>query len=232
MGTVLFLKPKLADKLQHMKKMLYLIVVIGLCIIMICQLYVSVSNLASHPVGTNTKFIKWEPDLNVSVTVCNFKHKLPDSPDYSNYLKSKVHAVHTRKDEMSNWESKYENRTANASDFIIWSFSEEIFLCINLPVTGKEVKITHNIEIEYRTISILIHGSGHLSTGQFLKLDNKLFEDNSTVLVSMKQVKMLEDKDTCSNTTDFDHCKADLISQEFIAKYNYLPPFMRLAISF
>ena len=57
--------------------------------------------------------------------------------------------MHTRKDEMSNWESKYENRTANASDVFIWSFSEEIFLGINLPVTGKEVKITHNIEIEY-----------------------------------------------------------------------------------
>ena len=149
MGTVLFFKTKFADKLQLMKKMLYLIVLIWLCIIMICQLYVSVSNLASHPVGTNTKFFKWEPDLKVSVTVCNFKHKLPDAPDYSNYLKSKVHAVHTRKDEMSNWESKYENRTANASEFFIWYFSEVIFLFINLPVTGKEVKITHNIEIEY-----------------------------------------------------------------------------------
>ena len=52
------------------------------------------------------------------------------------------------------------------------------------------------------------------------------------MLVSMKQVKMLKDKDTCSNKTDFDHCKADLVSQEFNAKYNYLPPFMRLAISF
>ena len=229
MGTVLFFKTKFGVKLQHMKNMLYLIVYLGLCIIMICQLFVSINNLASHPVGTNTKFIKWEPDLNVSVTVCLLR---PNYPDVSSFLKlkSKVHAVHTRKDAMSNWELSYENRTANASDFFIWSISEDIFLCINLPVTGKEVKITHNIG--YRYFSIFIHGSGHLSTGQFLKLNNKLFEDNSTVLVSMKQVKMLEDKDTCSNTVDFDQCKADLISQEFNAKYNYLPPFMRLAVSF
>ena len=191
---------------QKIRLKIFLCIVIGLSAAILYQLTLSTQKLQSSLTGTKIEYMKTDPNLNISISICNTQIHWPmeNISELQNF-----DSIFQRSKEDTEW---IEYKDALSKMFIWEEERFLVYLCKTMPFTGEELKIVHSL---YSEEAIFLHDPGFITGETSLKLTGEKLQKSSTLLLNAKQIQNIEEDNVCLNLIDYDSCRDDYISQEF-----------------
>ena len=206
LGFAYMIRGKLGQKIEFK---IFLFIIIGISAAILYQFTLSIQKLQSNLTGTKVEYMETDPNLNISISICNSKDYWP----MDNIIElENVDSIFQRSKENSEW-IEYKD---TVTEMFTWSKDQNyIYSCKTMKFTGEEIKIIH---ILYPFDAIFLHDPGFISGGTSLKLTGPGLYQNRILLLNAKQIHMIEEANVCSNLINYDSCRDDninIITHEF-----------------
>ena len=203
LGFAFMIRGKLG---QNIGFKIFLCFVIGMSAAILYQLTLSTQKLQSNLIGTNVEYMETDPNLNISISICNYKntwpiHNITELEDFDSiFHRSKLD---------TDW---IEDKDTMSSIFIWMDEQDVIYSCKTIKFTEEEIKIVHSL---YSYDAIFLHDPSFITGGTSLKLTGPGLNQNRILLLNAKQIQSIEEDNICSNSIEHDSCRDDYIAQEF-----------------
>ena len=199
LGFAYMIRGKLGQRIEFK---IFLFIIIGISAAILYQFTVSIQKLQSNLTGTKVEYMETDPNLNISISICNNKGYWP--VDNITELEN-VDSIFQRNKGNAEW-IEYKD---NVTEMFTWSKDQDyIYSCKTMKFTGEEIKIVH---ILFPYDAIFLHDPGFISGGTSLKLTGPGLYQNRILLLSAKQIHKIEEDNVCSNLINYDSCRDDNI---------------------
>ena len=203
LGFAFIIRGKLG---QNIGFKIFLCIVIGMSAALLYQLTLSTQKLQSNLTGTKVEYMETDPNLNISISICNFMWKWP--VDNITELKD-FDSIFQR----TKGDTEWIDYTATMSDIFIWKKEDSVgYLCKSIKFTEEEVKIGHSLS---GGEAVILHDPGFISGGTSLMITGQELNANNILLLNAKQILNIEEENVCSNWIVYDLCREDYVLQEF-----------------
>ena len=203
LGFAFIIRGKLG---QNIGFKIFLCIVIGIFAAILYQLTLSTQKLQSNLTGTKVEYMETDPNLNISISICNYFWYWP------------------RKNitELDEFDSIFQRGKADTdwieckdtmSEMFRWKKEQHtVYLCKTTNFTGEEVKIVHSLLPED---AIFFHDPSFITGGTSFKIAGEKLDENKILLLNAKKIKNIEEEHVCSNLIEYDSCRDDYLAQEF-----------------
>ena len=206
LGFAYMIRGKLGQKIEFK---IFLFIIIGISAAILYQFTLSTQKLQSNLTGTKVEYMETDPNLNISISICNNKGFWP--MENITELKN-VDSIFQRSKENTEW-IEYKD---TVTEMYTWSKDQDyVYSCKTMKFTGEELKIIH---ILYPNDAIFLHDPGFISGETSLKLTGPGLYQNRILLLNTKQIHRIEEDNVCSNFINYDSCRDDninIITHEF-----------------
>ena len=191
---------------QNIGFKMFLCIVIGIFAAILYQLTLSTQKLQSNLTGTKEEYMETDPNLNISISICNF---LWYWPSYNIEELANFDSIFQRGEGDTEWI----DYTASLSEMFTWKKEHaNIYLCKTIQFTEEEVKIVHSLS---GGDALILHDPGLITGGTSLKITGQELNENKILLLNAKQIQSIEEENVCSNWIEYDSCCEDYVLQEF-----------------
>ena len=197
--------------------MVFLVILGGTSLAMLWQLGSSILKLQRCLTGTSVEYMDANPNLNISISVCVRCNSWPVITPTENYF-----MAYKREHEDEPW--IYDK---DVSDVYTWQAkSKVVYTCRSINFKEREVKIFHKSG-ENSDDVIFLHSPGMVTTNTPLKLMQTDFAKSNILLLKSKQIQVIEEENSCSNSIEFDSCRDEFIAEEFNNTFGCIYPFLK-----
>ena len=203
LGFAFIIRGKLG---QNIGFKIFLCIVIGISAAILYQLTLSTQKLQNNLTGTKVEYMETDPNLNISISICNFMWYWPeDNITELRYFDS----IYQRGKGDTDWI----DYTATMSEMFTWKKTyQAVYLCKTIQFTEEEVKIVHSLS---GGDAVILHDPGLITGGTSLKITGQELKENKILLLNAKQIQSIEEENVCSNWIKYDSCCEDYVLQEF-----------------
>ena len=218
LGFAYMIRGKLGQKIEFK---IFLFIIIGISAAILYQFTLSTQKLQSNLTGTKVEYIETDPNLNISISICNKKSSWPmeNITELEN-----VDSIFQRSKGNTEW-IEYKD---SVTEMFTWSIDQEdVYSCKTMKFTGEEIKIVHFL---YQHDAIFLHDPGFISGGTSLKLTGPGLYQNRILLLNAKQIQRIEEDNVCSNSINYDSCRDDnifIITQEFNKTFGCIMSYLK-----
>ena len=202
LGFAFLIRGKLG---QNIGFKIFLCIVIGIFAAILYQLTLSTQKLQSNLTGTKVEYMETDPNLNISISMCNSMWSWP--MDNITELK-RFEAIFQKGKANTEW-IEY---TDILLEMVIWEDSSYVYQCKTMNFTEEEVKIVHTCN---DWDAVFLHDPSFLTGYTSLKISGEGLNKNKILLLNAKQIQSMEEDNFCLNSVDYDSCRDDYIAQEF-----------------
>ena len=199
LGFAFIIRGKLG---QNIGFKIFLCIVIGIFAAILYQLTLK---LQSNLTGTKVEYMETDPNLNISISICNLMLSWPE--DNITVLK-RFDAIFQKGQANTEWI----DYTDILQEMVIWEDSPFVYQCKTMNFTEEEVKIVHKFN---HWNAVFLHDPSFITGDTSLKISGDGLDKNKILLLNAKQIQSIEEDNFCSNSVDYDSCRDDYIAQEF-----------------
>ena len=196
------IRGKLGQKIEFK---IFLFIIIGISAAILYQFTLSTQKLQSNLTGTTVEYIETDPNLNISISMCNYMWSWP--MDNITVLK-RFDAIFQKGQANTEW-IEY---TDILLEMVIWEDSSYVYQCKTMNFTEEEVKIVHKCN---KLDAVFLHDPSFITGDTSLKISGEGLNKNKILLLNAKQIQSIEEDNFCSNSVDYYSCRDDYIAQEF-----------------
>ena len=192
---------------------IFICIVIGISAAMLYQLTLSIQKLQRNLTGTKVEYIKTDPNLNISISICNFYLYWPQK-NITELVD--IDSISQRVKANTEW-IEYKD---TMSDMFMWKEDNNtVYLCKTKNFTGEEVKIVHSL---YNDDAIFLHDPSFITGETSLKIARQELDKNKILLLNAKQIQRIEEEHVCSDLIEYDSCRDDYLAQEFNNTFGHI----------
>lgn len=204
---------------RKISTIVYHIILIGLTLSIVIQVYVSLEKVDLKPTGTSVEFKKFKSDISMSLTACKIDAELTETDGQVRPLISIVNR-HNTFEIVRDYDAIM--NTSEVRTFY-WLNNDLIHICNTIPLDyADEIRI---IQAYGRTsfdknMQIFIHETGLFGSGYETKIHNDWYNGNTIILLGLEQFANLPDPRKCNQDYLYDQCIQSYLSDEINSKTN------------
>ena len=204
LGFAFLIRRKLS---QNIGFKIFLCIVIGIFAALLYQLTLSTQKLQSNLTGTKVEFMETDPNLNISISICNI---LTSWPMDNITVVKRFDAIFQKGKGKAN--AEWIEYTDILQEMVIWEDSSIIYQCKTMSFTEEEIKMIHKCS---KFDAVFLHDPSFLTGYTSLKLPGETLNKNKILLMNAKQIHSIEEDNFCMNSVSYDSCRDEYIAQEF-----------------
>ena len=168
---------------QNIGFMIFLCIVIGIFSALLYQLTLSTQKLQSNLTGTKVEYMETDPNLNISISICNI---LTSWPMDNITVVKRFDAIFQKGKANAEW-IEY---TDILQEMVIWEDSSIIYQCKTMSFTEEEIKMVHKCN---KFDAVFLHDPSFLTGYTSLKLSGEGLNKNKILLMNAKQIHSTEE---------------------------------------